>query len=491
MAVNTIKYFILTVCTSLIIYQLANSPPGRHSKTCLLSNGKFQCPKFRYSGTVDPKWEKILHDIEHNFNQGYEIGNAISIWYNGTMVVNITTGYDDCLCTTPYKKDTIQMIFSSTKAWTSIAIAMLVDRGLLEYDKPVSNYWPEFGINGKGSVTVSDLMSHAGGVHGVSKPIGQGTILRDGPRPQNTALSMILAETVMDERTWRQRGNQGYHGLSRGLYANEIVKRADLQGRNIQEFIQDEIVKPLNLDFHIGLSGVDDAFRARTGNMCLQPLWKLFFGFIPRILLPRYLWSSLFNDIFMDESEIQLIHSFRTTDSVAKAAFMKIWGEPNPPQLVRDYKKKNLWQDILSPSSHGFSNAYSLARLGSVMLNGGIDPISGTKLMSNETVQLASTYYPATIDSILVKNISYTIGGFGDISSFARHEMHAQQDEINNVSMENKCLGWAGAGGSIFQWCPEYQLAIGYTMNYYSVHGIDWRGIGYLKRAMSIVDNMQ
>jgi CubicO group peptidase (beta-lactamase class C family) len=42
----------------------------------------------------------------------------------------------------PYASDAIQNIFSSTKAITSIVIAILVDRGHLRYDMPICEIWP-------------------------------------------------------------------------------------------------------------------------------------------------------------------------------------------------------------------------------------------------------------------------------------------------------------------------------------------------------------
>ncbi len=43
---------------------------------------------------------------------------------------------------------------------SALAMAMLVDRGLLDYKKPVATYWPEFAQHGKENITVSDVMRH-------------------------------------------------------------------------------------------------------------------------------------------------------------------------------------------------------------------------------------------------------------------------------------------------------------------------------------------
>jgi hypothetical protein len=43
---------------------------------------------------------------------------------------------------------------------TSIIFSILVDRGLVEYEKPIAHYWPDFAQGGKENVTVTDLLQH-------------------------------------------------------------------------------------------------------------------------------------------------------------------------------------------------------------------------------------------------------------------------------------------------------------------------------------------
>ena len=50
--------------------------------------------------------------------------------------------------------------FSTTKAVSSICIAKLVALGKLQYDDPVSMYWPGFGKFGRENVTVQMVLSH-------------------------------------------------------------------------------------------------------------------------------------------------------------------------------------------------------------------------------------------------------------------------------------------------------------------------------------------
>ena len=73
----------------------------------------------------------------------------------------------------PWTADTGAMVFSATKGMASTVVHRLADRGLIDYDAPVAEYWPEFGANGKAAVTVRELMRHRAGLsqlNGASGP---------------------------------------------------------------------------------------------------------------------------------------------------------------------------------------------------------------------------------------------------------------------------------------------------------------------------------
>src|SRR3546814_19282426 len=56
--------------------------------------------------------------------------------------------------------DTLFNVFSVTKAVASTAVHVQAEKGLLDYDRPIADYWPEFGRNGKDDVTVRDALNH-------------------------------------------------------------------------------------------------------------------------------------------------------------------------------------------------------------------------------------------------------------------------------------------------------------------------------------------
>ena len=108
--------------------------------------------------------------FEANFASGEEVGAACAVYHHGRKVVDLVGGHFDADRTQPYTDDALQLVFSTTKGITAIAVAMCVQRGLLDYDEKVATYWPEFAANGKGEATVAQLLSHQCGLITVDRP---------------------------------------------------------------------------------------------------------------------------------------------------------------------------------------------------------------------------------------------------------------------------------------------------------------------------------
>ncbi|GAA0510241.1 serine hydrolase domain-containing protein [Saccharopolyspora thermophila] len=64
----------------------------------------------------------------------------------------------------PMRTDTIFDVASISKLFTSIAVLQLVDAGEVGLDDPVAEYLPEFGVNGKESITIRQLLTHTSGL---------------------------------------------------------------------------------------------------------------------------------------------------------------------------------------------------------------------------------------------------------------------------------------------------------------------------------------
>ena len=116
------------------------------------------------SGICEPGWENVRGAIEDNFASTGETGCSVAVVHRGRVVVDLVAGWVDDERTAPYTDDRLQVVFSTTKGIAATALAMCVDRGLVNYGEAVSHYWPEFAEHGKGDVTVAQLVSHQAGL---------------------------------------------------------------------------------------------------------------------------------------------------------------------------------------------------------------------------------------------------------------------------------------------------------------------------------------
>ncbi|MFD8289355.1 serine hydrolase domain-containing protein [Streptomyces lavendulae] len=140
--------------------------------------------------------------------------------------------------------DSLFLAYAATKPFAALAVHLLAERGLVELDRPVAAYWPEFAQQGKDAVTVRHVLQHRAGV-----PVGRGMV-----RTMRTARDW--ERSVRDLERARPRWPGGavaaYHFMSFGFILGELVQR--VTGRSFRDFVTSEFFTPLGLnDLHMGL----------------------------------------------------------------------------------------------------------------------------------------------------------------------------------------------------------------------------------------------
>lgn len=123
--------------------------------------------------------EAFLNNFKPTPTGEEDLGASFVVYKDGKEIISLTGGWADAEKTKPYTEDTIQIIHSAGKTvmaikWVSFraggcplfnvdgwahlvrahSIAHMVSQGLLDYDKPISHYWPEFAQGGKENVLV-------------------------------------------------------------------------------------------------------------------------------------------------------------------------------------------------------------------------------------------------------------------------------------------------------------------------------------------------
>jgi len=184
-------------------------------------------------GTTAAGFGAVAEAFGRNFDEAGEVGAACCIYVDGVPVVDIWGGVADAESGRPWESDTLQLHFSTTKGIAAICAAILYERGLLDYEAPVSRYWPEFAGGGKEAVTVAQCMSHQSGLSAVDTPLTLEEIC---------AVEPVLAALEAQEPLWDPGTANGYHAITYGWIVGEIVRRID--GRTLGAFLAEEIAGP-------------------------------------------------------------------------------------------------------------------------------------------------------------------------------------------------------------------------------------------------------
>ncbi len=164
-----------------------------------------------------------------------EPGAQLAAYLNGRQVVDLWAGEG-------LSGDSLTGVYSITKGAAHLVVALLVQDGVLDLDREVAHYWPEFAAEGKGGLTLRELLAHRSGVIGAD----------DAFTPLELADDRLVAERLAGQRPfWAPGQGYGYHAFVIGALTGEVVRRAT--GRSIQELFEERVRAPYGLDFHLGL----------------------------------------------------------------------------------------------------------------------------------------------------------------------------------------------------------------------------------------------
>ena len=197
-------------------------------------------------GTFDGAFAPVVDAFTANFVERRELGASLCVTHEGRTVVDVWGGSAEPL--ERWTADTVSIVHSCTKGATALCAHVLADRGELDIEAPVAEYWPEFATNGKERATVRMMLDHSVGV-----PVFRGALepgeLYDWDR--------VIARLEAEEPFWEPGARNGYHMINFGWTVGELVRR--VSGKSLGTFFADEIAGPLGIDFWIGLPEAEEA----------------------------------------------------------------------------------------------------------------------------------------------------------------------------------------------------------------------------------------
>lgn len=354
-------------------------------------------------GQCDARFAPLKAELERQLASGNELGASIVVNIDGTNVVDIWGGHASAEHKQPWTKDTITNMWSSSKTVSALAVLMLVSRGLVDLDAPVSKYWPEFGSKAKTPVLVRHIISHTSGYSG----------WRDSMTPEQLFdLDLASSRLASQEPFWEPGTASGYHSVSMGHLISGLVQR--VTGQSLGSFIAAEIAGPLGADWQLGAQESD---------------WGRIADLVPPPPLP------------IDFSKLD-------PDSAMVKTFAN-------PVMSAEIAHTPEWRAAELGAVNGHGNARSLARILSVITLGGT--VDGHQLLTPEVIERIFDVQADGTDVVVGSPLCFGVG-FGLAQG-------GTLTTVPFLPKDSKMCFWGGWGGSVILMDLERKVTFSYVMN--------------------------
>jgi CubicO group peptidase (beta-lactamase class C family) len=359
----------------------------------------------RIEGHVAPGFERVKEAFAANFAERGEVGASVCVRLHGETVVDLWGGLADPETGRAWERDTICVVFSCTKAATALCAHLLADQGALDLDAPAAELWPEFAEAGKGGATTRMMLDHTLGLPALREPLKTDCLL-DWP--------YMTGRLSAEAPFWRPGERTGYHALTYGFTVGEMVRRA--AGRSLGAVFRDEIAKPLDLDFHIGLPEAEE----------------------PRVA-PMIIWRP-----GPDDPETEFMRDARTPGTIPNLFVFNHGDWAAKGVNTRPGRAAEIG------AAGGVGNARSLAGL--------FAPLSVGELLPRRSIERFAQATSAThLDATLRVPTRFGPGFMLRMDNRARG--------LDSLLIGPRAFGHVGAGGSVGFADPDRGLAFGYAMN--------------------------
>ena len=169
----------------------------------------------------------IQNEFDRQIAAGLHSSASLAVFKDGKPTVELTRG---ALHAAPLFR-----VFSMGKPLAAAVLWRHKNRGLLEWDTPVAEFWPEFGTRGKSGVTIKHVLSHSAGL------ASSDSIPQNDYSDWGRVISHIEDMTPASE----PGSTVHYHSRTFGWLVGEIASR--ISGLTFDEAFAREVTLPLGL----------------------------------------------------------------------------------------------------------------------------------------------------------------------------------------------------------------------------------------------------
>jgi CubicO group peptidase (beta-lactamase class C family) len=360
-------------------------------------------------GQVEPGYEAVREAFSANFSSHGDVGAAFCLYVKGRKVVDIWGGVADVKMGRRWDENTLTLVYSTSKGVTAICAHLLAQRGQLDLDARVVDYWPEFGQAGKSRIPVRWLLSHRAGLPTIDCHLTPEEALAWDP-----AVEALAAQAPM----WEPGTKHGYHALTYGWLVGEVIRRAT--GRTPGQVLAEEVSGPLGLDLWIGLPEAEEHRVCRLIPVELVQLSPEERGALP-------------------PERLEMLRAMTSPTSLTMRAL-------NVTDPSFNFNSRAVHAGEL-PAANAIGTARALAKLYAAT----IGEIDGIRLLDPATVEDATQEQANGPDQVILQSTRFGSGFFLP-SPFS-------------PLMGPRSFGHPGAGGSLAFADPERGIGFAYVMN--------------------------
>ena len=362
-------------------------------------------------GHVSPGFEPVRQAFTENFARRHELGGACCVYHRGEKVVDLWGGIRDKASGELWEEDTMVLVWSATKGFAAMTLALAHSRGWLDYEERIATYWPEFAQNGKDQITVRQLLAHQAALFAFDEPVDKAVV---------GDLDRLAAVLARQTPAWKPGTRQAYHALTLGFYEGELLRRVDPWHRSLGRFFHEEIALPLGLDLYIRLP--ESIPNSRLATLARPSPLAMLRNFPIRLTLA----------------------SFNRRSHIYRALVA------NPGSAIVNDAHRIYARNFEVPSGGGVGTARAIARAYGVFATGGRE----LQLRPETLRALQAPAKPATVGGF------YDEGVFGDI----RYSLGFMKPSPNwPFGSSDRSFGGPGSGGALGFADPDLAIGYGYV----------------------------
>lgn len=382
-------------------------------------------------GDVDRGYEPVREVFVRGIREFPVGGASFAAYVDGRLVVDIWGGM--AAPGRPWDHDTLGVMMSATKGLVGLCAQILFDRGELDVEAPVAQYWPEFAHNGKERVLVRHVLTHTAGL--LELPRELVALGWDGRGwDDHEAIASALASA---RPLWVPGERFGYHALTYGWLVGELVRR--ITGRSVGAFLRAEVAEPLLLDLWIGTPSEQRSRVAKVHDRMSEALPALFRPMLRSVQRQMRDPSTLSGRAFLADG---------TTGLMDHGEMLM-----NNPEFL----------GVELPAANGTATARSLAKVYAAVATGG--ELEGVRVVSEQSIARFSA------EAIRLPDVTLTelrMPGFGWVVS---RPVRRSLGYVLNPHMPGErprfgpnpeAFGHDGLGGQIAFCDSDAKVAVGF-----------------------------